>query len=184
MQGTKELGVFRAHRLGTSLNLYTRTNNGKLVHLFVDWKKFEIDDPEKEISSVKLNPIIIKDEQFTSQTSLPAFNHGTCLVIEDLRQLWGRLELRKLREELERFIIDPEKEFRVHLKSLDIIDQQGKLEFDETIENKLLSKIGNKTISVHSEITSDGKSIKTALHHDGNQILSFEKTIHIPNSRA
>ena len=105
--GDKGIGRFSCDRLGKKLSLYTRTSEGKLVYLLINWEEFEIDDPEKDISFVKFAPTHVSDDHFTQKTSLPRFDHGTCLVIEDLRQAWGKSEIEKLRQELERFIIDP-----------------------------------------------------------------------------
>lgn len=173
--GDKGIGRFSCDRLGKTLNLYTRRKDGDLIHLSVDWKKFEIDDRDKEISSVKLEPKAINDNKFEQETGLDFFAKGTCLVIEDLRETWGKLELERLKKELERFIIDPDGKFEVYLKSTDLKNEDGELLFDGIIENKLLAKLDDKTISIHSEIVDNGSTIRTEIHHYGETILSFEE---------
>ncbi|MBN4075274.1 MAG: hypothetical protein COA71_03800 [SAR86 cluster bacterium] len=173
--GDKGIGRFSCDRLGTKLNLYSKKSNTKVVHLHVNWEDFEVDDRDKEISSVKLDPKYISQDDFFKKTNLSAFKKGTCLIIENLREAWTESELEQLKKELERFIIDPEKEFEVSFKSNDFEDKNGDLIFDGVIENKLLAKLDEKTISVHSQIIDNGKTIRTELHHYGDKILSFEE---------
>ncbi len=173
--GDKGIGRFSCDRLGKTLHLYTKKSNQEFIHLHVDWEEFEIDDKDKEISFVRFTPREVTKEKFEKDTGLSAFDKGTCLIIEDLRESWGKPELERLKKELERFIIDPEKKFRVYFKSSDFEDKDGKLIFDGEIKNKLFVKLDEKTISVHSKITDGGKSIQTEIHHYGDIICSFEE---------
>jgi signal transduction histidine kinase len=173
--GDKGIGRFSCDRLGKTLHLYTKKSNEDLVHLHVDWEKFEIDDRDKEISYVKFTPKAITQDDFKQKTGLPPFNRGTCLIIEDLREAWGKSELERLKKELERFIIDPEKSFSVYFKSIDFLEKDGSYIFDGKIENKLFVKLDEKTISVHSAIADKGKIIRTEIRHYGDIICSFEE---------
>jgi signal transduction histidine kinase len=175
LAGDKGIGRFSCDRLGRKLDIYTKTKNGDLVHLFVDWLDFEVDDIDMEISSIELTPNIISENEFTKKTNLDNFSSGTCLVISDLREAWGVNELPRLKKELERFIIDPEKTFSVHLRSDDVRDEIGRLIYNEVIENKLATKLDDKSISVRSTISADGKVINTELRHYGTIILSYEE---------
>jgi len=175
LAGDKGIGRFSCDRLGKKLDIYTKTKNGVLVHLAVNWPDFEVDDIDMEISSIELTPIIISDAEFTKNTNLASFTSGTCLVIRDLREIWGTNELPRLKKELERFIIDPNKTFNVHLLSNDVKDEKGKLIYDEVIENKLATKIDDKSVSVRASISKDGKTIATELRHYGTVILSYEE---------
>jgi hypothetical protein len=175
LAGDKGIGRFSCDRLGKKLDIYTKTKNGDLVHLFVDWVKFEVDDIDMEISSIELTPNTINDSEFTNKTKLESFSSGTCLVISDLREIWGTNELPRLKKELERFIIDPEKTFSVHLCSNDVKDENGRLIYNEVIENKLATKLDDKSISVRSSISENGQVIKTELRHYGTIILSYEE---------
>jgi len=128
-----------------------------------------------EISSIELTPKVISDADFVKNTKLESFSSGTCLVISDLREVWGANELPRLKKELERFIIDPHKTFNVHLRSNDVKDKKGKLIYNGVIENKLATKIDDKSISVRASISKDGKTITTELRHYGTVILSYEE---------
>lgn len=172
--GDKGIGRFSCDRLGKILNLFTKKKE-ELIHLKIDWKKFEIDDRDKEISSVEIIPKAITEEEFKERSNLQPFQIGTCLIIEDLREYWREIDLERLKKELERFIIDPTSDFKVYFKSTDIKDSDGNLIFDGYIQNKLLSKLDDKTISIYSQITDNGKIIKTELRHYGDVVLSFEE---------
>lgn len=175
LAGDKGIGRFSCDRLGKKLDIYTKTKNGVLVHLTVNWPDFEVDDIDMQISSIELTPKIISDVEFTKNTKLASFSSGTCLVISDLREVWGTNELPRLKKELERFIIDPNKTFNVHLLSNDVKDKKGKLIYDGVIENKLATKIDDKSVSVCASISKDGKTIATELRHYGTVILSYEE---------
>ncbi len=172
--GEKGIGRFSCDRLGKALDLYTKTKGGEWIALRIDWPSFEIDDPDRQISDVELFPrtfpILLPGENPEVAEAVS----GTTLVISDLREAWGFKELERLKKELERFIIDPEGQFSIHLKSEDVRDKDGNLVFDGQIENKLLSRVDEKTIAIHSSISNDGSLIHTEIRHFGDVILSFE----------
>jgi hypothetical protein len=175
LAGDKGIGRFSCDRLGKKLDIYTKTQKGDLIHLAVNWSDFEIDDINMEISSIELTPKVLSDADFVKNTKLERFSSGTCLVISELREVWGPYELPRLKKELERFIIDPNKTFNVHLCSNDVKDNKGRLIYNEVIENKLATKIDDKSISVRASISKDGKTIATELRHYGTIILSYEE---------
>ncbi|WP_306623895.1 MULTISPECIES: ATP-binding protein [Agrobacterium] len=172
--GEKGIGRFSCDRLGRALDLYTKTYNGVWTALRINWPEFEKDDPDSEISDVQLFPRTFSAIGSGEHPDALESASGTTLIISDLRETWGETELERLKKELERFIIDPEGEFSIHLKSEDLRDGKGKLIFDGLIENKLLSRIDEKTIAIHSEIPADGSLIHTEIRHFGDVILSFE----------
>lgn len=175
LAGDKGIGRFSCDRLGKKLDIYTKTQKGDLINLAVNWSDFEIDDINMEISSIELTPKVISDADFVKNTQLEAFSSGTCLVISELREVWGAYELPRLKKELERFIIDPNKTFNVYLRSNDVKDKNGKLIYNDVIENKLATKIDDKSISVRASVSKDGKTIATELRHYGTVILSYEE---------
>lgn len=175
LAGDKGIGRFSCDRLGKKLDIYTKTKNSELIHLVVNWSDFEIDDINMEISSVELTPKIISDADFVKNTQLETFSSGTCLVISELREVWGAYELPRLKKELERFIIDPNKTFNVYLRSNDVKDNKGRLIYNDIIENKLATKIDDKSISIRASISKNGKVITTELRHYGTVILSYEE---------
>lgn len=178
--GDKGVGRFSCDRLGRELDIYSKRKNTEIVHMHVKWEKFEIDDPDKEISSVKFFPEHISAEEFEKRTGLDRFSKGTCLILKKLRSSWGDNELQSLKKELERFIIDPENSFQVKLTSKDIKTKQRKLKYDGYIQNKLLEKLDIKSISIHATIKDSGKVIRTELRHYGEVVLSYEEANPFP----
>lgn len=172
--GEKGIGRFSCDRLGRKLELYTKTCGGAWTALAIDWPNFEKDDPKSQISDVELFPRTFANLGPNESPHVRDTSSGTTLIISDLRETWGEHELARLRKELERFIIDPEGEFSIHLKSEDLRTKGGKLIYDGYIENKLLSRIDEKTIAIHSEISSDGSYIHTEVRHFGDVVFSYE----------
>lgn len=170
--GSKGIGRFSCDRLGKSLDLYTKTKNGDLIWLPIDWTKFEIDERDKEIGSIELEPHKISDSEFIKETGLKKFTSGTVLVIKELRNSWGKDKLGTLKKELERFVIDPQKAFSVYLFSDDF---QSEKSLNGKVENKIFEKLDFRTTSIHSSISDDGKVIKTTLRHDGHDIFTIKE---------
>ncbi|MGR9215058.1 ATP-binding protein (plasmid) [Rhizobium leguminosarum] len=171
--GEKGIGRFSCDRLGAKLDLYSKRHDTAWTHLEINWADFELDDPAKQISDIELHPAHLGAGEFPHEDPSDR-PRGTTLVIRSVRETWGETELRKLQKELERFVIDPHGEFKVHFKSNDIKDKNSKLVFDGYIENKLLSRIDEKTIAISSAISSDGQTIRNEIHHLGHVILSYE----------
>lgn len=173
--GEKGVGRFSCDRLGRELDIYSKRKDTEIVHMHVKWEEFEIDDPDKEISSVKFYPKLITPEDFEKRTGLKRFQKGTCLILKKLRSSWGDNELKSLKKELERFIIDPENTFKVKLTSKDIKNSKRQLKYDGYIENKLLERLDIKSVSIHASIKDAGKTIHTELRHYGEVVLSYEE---------
>ncbi len=168
--GSKGIGRFSCDRLGKKLDLYTKANSGEIIHLPIDWTAYEIDERTKKVSDIYSTPNIITNREFKSKTGLGVFKSGTVLVINELRSSWGSEKLKKLRRELERFVIDPNHKFAVYLHSSDfpkIKQVNGK------VENKIFDKLDFRTTSIHSEIDEKGKEIKTTLRHDAHDIFTL-----------
>lgn len=169
--GEKGVGRFSCDRLGKRLKLVSKSFSGGAFEAVVNWEDFEVDDIDREISSVDVTAQGMTDTEYASRTGHSGT--GTRLEIEGLRSVWDRDKLSRLKKELERFIIDPDRKFRVALRSEDVLDPKGTLVFDGIIENRLFEKLDEKTTSVHSEIIKGGKEIRTEIRHDGDVVLSY-----------
>jgi len=169
--GEKGVGRFSCDRLGRRLKLVSKSGSGDAFEAAINWEDFEVDDIDREISSVDVTARGMTDAEYASRVGHNGT--GTRLEIEGLRSIWDSDKLSGLKKELERFIIDPDRKFRVSLKSEDIRDPKGGLVFNDYIENRLFEKLDKKTTSVHSEIIDNGKQIRTEIRHDGNVVLSY-----------
>lgn len=171
--GEKGVGRFSCDRLGRRLKLISKSSAGDAFEAIVNWEDFELDDIDREISSVDVIARSMTDADYTQKVGHSGT--GTRLEIEGLRSIWDHDKLARLKKELERFIIDPDKKFKVSLKSEDIRDKAGNLVFSSYIENRLFEKLDEKTTSVHSAISDSGEKIFTEIRHDGKVLLSFTR---------
>lgn len=170
--GNKGIGRFSCDRLGKALDLYTKTSRGDLVWLHIDWTKFEVDERDKEIGKFKWTAQTLTDAEFAQKTKLPKFSHGTVLVISDLRATWPEKRLIDLRKELERFVIDPDRVFKICLNSA---DYPGNKQINGDVENRVFDQLDFRTTSIVADIPRDGEEIKISLRHDGEDVFTLRE---------
>lgn len=166
--GNKGIGRFSCDRLGKQLKIYTRSKNDQYITLEINWPDFEVDNRDMEIGDIETLASYISPSQFKSETRLEPFDHGTVLAISDLRSEWGEERLKLLRRELERFVIDPEKRFKVTLSHWDYKDDP---EVNSPIKNKIFEDLDFRTSSIRAKIDSAGEKIHISLRHDGDFIF-------------
>lgn len=183
--GAKGVGRFSCDRLGSKLNLITKTNKEKKYNnLFIDWKKFE-EDQNKEFEVVKAQ---YRDSNKVDIRSITPnnFKHGTILEISDLNGRWGKEELIKLKRYLQR-LINPaqmgiESNFKISLEAKDFLalDKENKKKGDVAsiingpIQNFLFEKLKIKTTEINSEISENGKEIYSEVKDKGTFIFSLK----------
>ena len=171
--GAKGIGRFSCDRLGSELELYTKTKNDKYVNkLFIDWKKFEHND-SKTIDSFKV--------EYSSKDIL-LFNgiQGTKLVISNLFDDWNRRNLLKLKSFLRKLInptITYNDEFQIELivpseENKDNSFGSGELhkKINGIIKNDIFEQLNIKTINIKVTITQNGQEIHTVLYDRGHYV--------------
>lgn len=166
--GNKGIGRFSCDRLGRELTIYSKTDADPLVKLDIDWTKFEVDDQDALIGDVKLIARTIDAAQLYAETGVRNFDKGTILVIRNLREEWGIENLRLLRRELERFIIDPENQFAVSFNHWKFAPTH---EINAPIENKIFEELDFRTTSIAVKTVDDGKKLEIELRHDGDFVF-------------
>jgi len=88
MAGAKGVGRFSCDRLGEYLNLYAKkANSDKYILLKIDWKKFEVEDENKEIQSINLEFEYLNKDELINK-NIPLFEKGVLLEIIKLRSNW------------------------------------------------------------------------------------------------
>jgi len=177
--GNKGVGRFSCDRLGTRLDLYTIQKDTDGCQLSIDWEDYEVDDSNIQISDNKLMVYAKKKKELEKFFGTTGYTSGTVLVISNLRSKWGFDELKKLKKELEKFVINPSDElsvgdFDVYLET-NYLSALDKAKIDGLVENKIFDKLNFKTTSILSCISEDGKTLKTTLAHDGNDIFTIEE---------
>lgn len=174
--GNKGVGRFSCDRLGKKLDLYTIQDDIEGYYLSINWKDYEVDDPNITISDKKI-PIYTKTkEELKEVFGTTGFTRGTVLVISDLRNTWEFNKLDKLKKELEKFVVCPTDQmsigdFDVFINT-NYLDSKSQEAIDGKVENKIFSELEFRTTSIESSISADGKVIETTLRHDGNNIFT------------
>lgn len=204
MAGAKGVGRFSCDRLGEYLNLYAKTSeDSNYYKLSIDWKKFEIEDEDKEIQSIPLKYEILTPTEFQS-LGFSNFEHGVLLEIIKLRSNWaypnfdksGKLtnwdvtkfvDLKKYLEKL----INPHQafeinDFGVYIEAPEFISENKlKNEHDKFIgkvENRIFDKLEFKSTSIDSRTLEDGKVILTELKDKGETVYWVkERNPYYPN---
>ncbi len=170
--GNKGIGRFSCDRLGTELALYTKSVQGKLIRLDIDWTQFEVDNEKTEIGTIKTTVQEITEKTFQNETGLDSFESGTVLQIKKLRSPWTKDKLVRLRKELEKFSLDPKRRFAVYLQ---VDGPEGDKSLNGRVESKIFEELSFRTTLIRSEVSQDGSSISTSLMHDGQQIFSMRE---------
>lgn len=182
--GAKGIGRFSCDRLGKTLLLETtkKEENPKTEILLTEWEKFE--------SDLKKEFVDIKVLHETSTSSNYGINHGTILIIEELRSDWNRTKYRKLKDSLAK-LINPnkdrgEQDFKIYLNVPQEIENDKNVseEYEKIngeVKNFIFETLELKTTKILSKISSDGKFITTELIDGGTQIYKIkEKNILFP----
>lgn len=193
MAGAKGVGRFSCDRLGEYLNLFAKTSEDPNYYkLSIDWKKFEVEDEEKEIQSIPLKYEILSAKEFES-LGFYKFNQGVLLEIIKLRSIWAYpisdkngnlvswdvskfIELKKYLEKL----INPNQafesnDFGVYIDAPEFQEENQSLDdnskFIGKTENRIFEHLDFKTTSVETYIVGNGKELFTELKDKGETIF-------------
>lgn len=193
MAGAKGVGRFSCDRLGEYLNLYAKTSlDLNYCKLSIDWKKFEIEDENKEIQSIPLKYEILTPNEF-QLLGFPIFEHGVLLEIYKLRSNWAYplfdknrsliawdvskfVELKKYLEKL----INPNQafesnDFGVYIDAPEFQEENNSLDdnskFIGKVENRIFEHLDFKTTSIETYITEGGNELFTELKDKGETIF-------------
>jgi len=192
MAGAKGVGRFSCDRLGEYLNLYARVANSDIyILLKIDWKKFEVEDENKEIQSINLEYEYLSDNDLLNK-NIPPFKNGLLLEIIKLRSNWvyeikdqkGKItwntdKLVNLKKYLEK-LINPNQafesnDFGIYLELPEFIDENNEKDdnnkFIGKIENTIFEKLDFKATSIESKIIESGQVIFTTLKDKGQVIF-------------
>ncbi len=176
--GAKGIGRFSCDRLGKTLLLETtkKENNPKTEVLLTEWEKFE-SDLKREFVDIS----VLHD-------SIPSSNydieHGTILIIEELRSDWNRSKYKKLKDSLAK-LINPskgrgEQDFKIFLNVPSELEEDKNVdeEYDKIngeIKNFIFDALGLKTTKILSSISKDGSYVSTELIDGGTTIYKIKE---------
>jgi len=177
--GAKGIGRFSCDKLGKQLYLETTKQeaNAKTETLLTEWEKFEGDLKEEFIDINVLHETIDKSGY--------DLEHGTVLVIEQLRSEWPRWKYLKLKDSLAK-LINPrkskdEQEFKIVIDVQEEIDRDNEAtelyqKVNGEVQNFIFETLGLKTTKISSSISSDGKYLSTELKDGGTLIYKIKET--------
>jgi signal transduction histidine kinase len=94
--GEKGIGRISADRLGAKLELISKTENGNIVGLKVNWDDFDVDG--KDLSEIDVELIEPKNISIPDKLGEPA-KSGTEIIITKLRQPWSAKNIEMLYNE-------------------------------------------------------------------------------------
>lgn len=173
LAGDKGIGRFSCDRLGEIL--YLRSGKGgSFLSLDIDWRRFEVDDKDKEIGKIPLilNENISQDEFQKGKSVMGVHNlsRGVVLEIIQLRSKWDKKKIRLLRRLLEK-MVNPhdsmleERKFTIRVNASEI-DKK----LTGPIENKIFSKLAFSATTIESRVDSDSGQIETELRDQGRMV--------------
>jgi len=174
--GAKGIGRFSCDRLGKRLILETtkQETNSITEEIITDWQLFE--------SDIKKEFVDVTVQHSSKKKSDYGVEHGTILIIEDLRSTWTREKLLKLKDSLAK-LINPnrgkeELDFSVILNVPDELptDQQETEDHQVVngrINNFIFETLGLKTTRIESMVSSNGEHISFKLFDGGSNIYQI-----------
>ena len=183
--GAKGVGRFSCDRLGSKLQLSSRSEGDSVQILKVDWTRYE-QDAKEEFRHVKVE--LSQASNFPDPETQPKPGHGTVLAISSLRNDWDRERLQDLKRELMKLINpfdDESPRFQIEIIAPDQQDKdredvdrnknlpEGKLPeliVNGQVENPILQTLSGRTTAIHVKLTDDGKVLDSHLEDRGELI--------------
>ena len=173
--GNKGVGRFSCDRLGSFLELYTKSKNDEYLKLSINWENFENRGKSEVISDIILEIEILEEDLFLKNISEPKFDQGTVLIISKLRNDWSEQKLKKLIAEIEKFSPSLDDDFQVIFKSnIKFEDKELAQKNNNKITNNILEKLAFKTTYIKSFIDSTGDFIETFLYFQGELVYKYK----------
>ncbi|GHU82372.1 histidine kinase [Clostridia bacterium] len=181
--GAKGVGRFSCDRLGETLLLETKVETEQITHrLNINWSQFEFDDHQEFME--------IPVDYTTADNFSSPFEHGTKLIIENLREKWDRESLLKLKQALMK-LISPDSEneelpFEIEIvvpaendtdnqKNKDGSNKLSRETVNGIVHNDVFEKLNLKTTNIIVEVSRDGRFIHTKLFDRGDYIFTAEE---------
>jgi signal transduction histidine kinase len=187
--GNKGIGRFSCDRLGEQLDLLTRKNDGSLYRLTISWPAFE-KEGEKDLViqkiDVSLETVSASAAERLAGVAMP--RHGTILVISKLRSAWDREKLLGLKRSLEKFLSPHQlflkKKFGIEIEARDLRKDDAKKPYVDrvngVVQNQVFAKLQFNSTFIQSEISPDGKTVETALSHEGELVFKLKEQNTLP----
>ena len=189
--GAKGVGRFSCDRLGRQLLLYSQSKGHPIQVLEIDWTQYE-NDSKQEFDTVEATISQVQDFPL----SLPKTDgkSGTVLLITNLRSIWGREKLQKLKRELMKLISpfsDTSPDFEIELIAPDQKDSDEKdakynvhlpqskdkrLIVNGKIDNLIVEVLSKRTTVIKVSIVNNGDTIESILEDRGEIVYHISES--------
>ncbi len=176
LAGAKGIGRLSCDRLGEYLDIYSKKKDKPVVHLRIDWKKFEFDEKKVDTKDIEIQHIGVDVEELSGEDfektghSLP--QTGTIVEISKLRATWDEDKLQKLRHYLER-LLNPNQTFGRAKFSIFLHAPGFGKDVNGEIRNQIFENLDFTTTVIESFISQDGTEITTNLRDKGKDVLTI-----------
>ncbi len=184
--GNKGVGRFSCDRLGSKLDLLTRTKGGDLVYLPINWEDFEVEgDKNLVIQDIPLFPRTVSEAEAEKISGIAKFpDQGTVLAISKLRSIWNRDRLLDLKRSLEKFLnpnqLFQKNGFKVKLVAKDILKRDSGQSYHNSVngivQNQVFEKLKFNTTYIESRISKSKSEVVTELHHEGELVFRLTES--------
>ncbi len=191
--GEKGVGRLGSHKLGYSIEVYTKHKDNQEIYLKINWRDFETSDSLSDLPPIE---VVENNEPkfFSDQT-------GTNIIIKDLKEDWEEKDFKQISNDLTNLIapFSNTETFNITLKvnnelsSNDLKEQVNNIkhnalfDFDVTIKNGWaekftynfkpwlgLGKVDARAININSDIVLLRKTLGK-----NNELLSFDKELKV-----
>ena len=188
--GAKGVGRFSCDRLGRRLQLSSRSKGCSVQVLNINWTRYE-KDARKEFGKIKVR--LSEASQFPDPETRPGSESGTVLSISDLRSIWDRAKLQRLKRELMKLINPFDEEsprFQIEIIAPGQQDEDEKdTDYNENlpegkdlklvvngkVENPILDILRGRTTAIHVKLIDAGKVIDSRLEDRGELIYHIKE---------
>lgn len=193
LAGNKGVGRFACDRLGQKLDLYTKKENEELLHLSLNWGAFEgLKNYNAIIQAVDIDIQTTTADLVEKNTGIKIKDHGTILLVTEVKLEWNRDKLLSLKRQLQKFVnpiavfdrsmVNIELYSKSEEKNDSLADSYDRV--NGVIENTVFEKLKFNTTYIDSKINEDGSKITTTLSHDGEVIYTVvERNVFFDNMK-
>ncbi|CAA2144449.1 sensor histidine kinase [Methylobacterium bullatum] len=171
--GSKGIGRFACDTLGERLDLYSRTNNSKVISkLEINWTNFEGQSTE-EFQEIRVTLGRVNSFPPVANQISPAAS-GTMLIIKDTRQDWDAEKIRRLRRDLAKLIDPFGTSTNVAVSTWLVDGSETRIEdVDGPVGNDIAELLRDKTSRI--EVVLDDGYITTTLYDRSRRIYTIRE---------
>jgi len=184
--GNKGVGRFSCDRLGAHLDLLTRVEGERVLHMPISWTDFEVEGKKDLlIQDIDISINRIDDGKAASIAGIKRFpKKGTILVISELRSVWSRDRLLELKRSLEKFLnpnqLFQRNSFKITLSVPDLLNKdEGELYYNTVngeVENQVFENLKFNATYIQSTVLAEEGVVETEMYHEGELVFKLKES--------